>query len=86
VAEAVKLTVAEDVPCGADTLMFCGQVIEGGCMSLTVTVKLHIAELFAASETVQTTVVVPFGKVLPEGGVHTGEPTPLQLSPTVGSE
>lgn len=65
--------------------MFAGQVIAGGCVSLTVTVKAHAAGLFAASVTVQLTVVVPFWKVEPDGGTQTGAPTPGQLSLTVGA-
>jgi len=37
------------------------------------------------SATVQVTVVMPIGKQLPLGGVHTGAPTPGQLSVTVGA-
>ena len=39
-------------------------------MSFTVTVKEHDAEFDEASDTVQVTVVVPFGKLEPEGGVR----------------
>ena len=54
-------------------------------MSFTVTVKEHDAEFDEASDTVQVTVVVPFGKLEPEGGVHAGVPAPEQLSVTVGA-
>jgi len=64
--------------------MFAGHVIVGGCVSLTVTVKLQLAELLDASITEQLTVVVPFGKVAPDAGVQTGVPTPGQLSVAVG--
>ena len=57
----------------------------GGCVSFTVTVKLHMLMLFDESFTVQVTVVVPFWKVDPEAGVHVGAPTPGQLSLTVGA-
>ena len=53
-------------------------------MSLTVTVNEQLAELPLASCTVQETVVVPFGKVDPEAGLHVGLPTFGQLSLTVG--
>jgi len=46
-----------------------GQVMEGGSVSFTVTVKVQVAvpqELVA----VQVTLVVPTGKVLPEAGVQ----------------
>jgi len=57
-----------------------GQVIAGGCVSLTVTVNVQLAELLDASLTVQVTVVVPFWNVDPDGGVQDGVPTPGQLS------
>jgi hypothetical protein len=59
--------------------MFAGQVITGACVSTTVTVKLHEAVLPDASVAVAVTVVVPFGKVEPEGGLLTTV-TPGQLS------
>jgi hypothetical protein len=64
---------------------FEGQVIEGGCVSLTVTVNVQLAVLADESDTLQVTVVVPFGKNDPEAGEHTGAPTPGQLSETVGA-
>jgi hypothetical protein len=57
----------------------------GGCVSFTVTVKLHIFILFDESFTVQVTVVTPFWNVDPEAGTHVGAPTPGQLSLTVGA-
>jgi hypothetical protein len=54
-------------------------------VSLTVTVNEQVAGLLLASLTVQLTVVVPFGKFDPEDGVQVGEPTPGQLSLTVGA-
>jgi hypothetical protein len=57
----------------------------GGCMSTTVTVKLHIDILLDESFTVHVTVVVPFWKVDPDAGLHVGDPTPGQLSLTVGA-
>jgi len=42
------------------------RVITGGVMSLTVTVKLQLDELPAASVAVACTVVVPTGKLEPE--------------------
>ena len=64
--------------------MLGGQVIVGGCVSLTVTVKVQLAVLPDESATVQVTVVVPTGKNEPEAGEHVGAPTPGQLSETVG--
>ena len=57
----------------------------GGCVSFTVTVKLHIDMLFDESFTVHVTVVVPFWKVDPEAGLQVGAPTPGQLSLTAGA-
>lgn len=49
----------------------------------TVTVKLHIAVLFAASFAVQVTVLTPGGKLEPLGGEQL-EVTVKQLSETTG--
>ena len=57
----------------------------GGCVSTTVTVKLHIIDmLFDESFTEHVTVVEPFGKVAPDAGLQVGAPTPGQLSFTDG--
>src|SRR3989442_6753904 len=45
--------------------MLAGQLITGGSLSLTVTVKLHVAVLPAASVTRKTLVVTPTGKTDP---------------------
>ena len=68
----------------AACVMLAGQVICGFSVSLTVTVKEQVAGLPLASLTVQLTVVVPFGKVEPEGGVQVGVPVPVQLSVVAG--
>lgn len=58
------------LPTGGQTVwsvtavMLAGQVIEGGCVSLTVTVKVQLGP----EVVVQVTVVVPFGKNDPEAG------------------
>ena len=77
------VTPAEHCPGVFATAMFAGQVIEGGCVSFTVTVNEQFAVFPAASLTVQPTVVEPFGKVEPDGGLHTGVPAPVQLSDAV---
>lgn len=59
---------------------FEGQVIEGGSVSLTVTVNEQEPLLPAASVAEQVTVVVPFGKVEPDAGEQVTVPTPGQLS------
>jgi hypothetical protein len=63
--------------------MFAGQVIAGGCVSLTVTVKLQVAVRPAASVAVQVTVVTPFRKLELDGGAHTGVMVAGQLSVAV---
>jgi len=64
--------------------MLAGQVIEGACVSLTVTVNVQLPELPEASVTEQVTVLAPFGKTVPEAGVQVTAPTPGQLSLAVG--
>jgi len=64
--------------------MFAGQVIEGACVSFTVTLNEHEPGLPLASFAVQVTVVVPFGNVEPLAGAQVTEPTPGQLSEAVG--
>ena len=53
--------------------VFCvigaGQVIDGFCVSLTVTVNEQLAVLLDVSVAVQETVVTPFWKVAPLAGV-----------------
>jgi len=64
--------------------MFAGQVIEGGCVSLTVTVNEQFAVSLLESVTKQFTVVDPFGNVEPEAGEHTGVTVPqLSVAETV---
>jgi hypothetical protein len=75
---APQFTVAEHCPAAAGCVLFAGHVIDGACVSFTVTVKLHTlipAELVA----VQSTVVTPTGNVC--GEVMTVEPI---LHSTVG--
>ena len=70
--------------CAATAVTFAGQVIVGGCVSLTVTVKVQEAVLFELSVAVQVTVVVPLRKVEPEAGTQVAV-TPGQLSVGVGT-
>ena len=58
-----------------------GQVIEGGWVSLTVTVKVQ-SGLDAVPDASQETVVVPFGKKEPEAGEQLTVP---QLPVVVGA-
>jgi hypothetical protein len=78
-----KLTLAaEHWPGSVLTVTSGGHEIVGGSVSLTVTVNEQEAVLPAASVAVQATVVVPFGKVEPEGGAQTTA-TPGWLSSAV---
>ena len=52
---------------------------------MTVTVKVQLTVLLEASVTLQETVVVPVGNEEPDAGAQTGDPTPGQLSLTVGA-
>jgi hypothetical protein len=64
------LTTAEHEFGSLDTVMFAGQMATGGCVSFTVTVKLHDAVLPAASVAVQLTGVVPKGNAEPLAGTQ----------------
>jgi predicted nucleotidyltransferase len=79
-----KVTTAEHCPGVFGAVTLAGQTIDGGCVSLTVTVNDQDAVLLEASVAVQLTVVVPFGNVEPEAGVQTNV-APGQLSETVGA-
>ena len=50
-------------------MMLAGQVMVGFCASTTVTVKVQLDVLLAASVAVAVTVVVPTGKKLPDSGL-----------------
>ena len=64
-----------------------GQVIDGACISLTVTVNEQFAVLFEASVAVHDTVVTPLLKVDPLAGEHATEQTccPLGFWPSFDS-
>jgi hypothetical protein len=80
-----KLTpVAEHWPGSVLTVTPAGAVMVGDSVSFTVTVKLHVAVLPAASVAMQLTVLAPFGKVEPVGGSH-ATVTPGALSVAVGA-
>src|SRR2546421_727099 len=51
---------------GRMTMVVAGMVTAGDSLSVTVTVKFFVVVLPAASVAVAVTVVVPFGKVLPD--------------------
>jgi hypothetical protein len=79
-----QLSVAVAVNVTADPhsapVIGAGQVMVGGSVSLTVTVKVHMPTLPAASVAEQVTVVVPTGKAEPDAGEQVTAPTPGQLS------
>ena len=85
-AGVVKLTVAEHCPAVAAVVMFAGHATVGACVSLIVTVNVHVPSgLFAeTSDAVQVTVVAPTGKVDPDAGTQLTVTTPGQLSDPVG--
>lgn len=66
--------------------MFVEQTIVGGRLSTTVTVNVQGALVFpAASVAVQVTVVVPFGKNEPDGGLQVTVRPSGQLSVAVAA-
>jgi hypothetical protein len=67
--------------------MSAGSVSTGGVVSVTVTVTVNDPEpVFPwLSVAVQLTVVVPLGKVLPEGGLQVGVSEPSTVSEAVGA-
>jgi hypothetical protein len=80
----MKVTLLfEHSPASALATILLGQVIPGACVSKIVIVNEHAFVLPEESETEQFTVVAPFGNVAPEAGLHTGVPTPGQLSEAV---
>jgi hypothetical protein len=83
VAVGVKLTTAVHTFGSVFWVIGAGQVIDGACVSLTVTVNVQLAGLFDASLTVQVTVVTPFWNVDPLAGKQLGVPTFGQLSVAV---
>jgi hypothetical protein len=62
VAVGVKVTTAPQTPRSLNLLMFAGQVITGGCVSLTVTLNVQVAKP-PPFRAVAVTVVTPTGKV-----------------------
>src|SRR5258706_5652950 len=81
VPAAVFTPVASHEPMSALIVTFAGQVIVGGSVSLTVTVKLQFELLPDASVAVHTTVVVSLAKLDPPAGIHTiGPPTQVSLN------
>jgi hypothetical protein len=71
VAVTLNVTLLVQAPGGALTVMFAGQVITGGVVSLTVTVKVHWLLFPLRSRAMLVTVVVPSGNTEPLGGMLT---------------
>jgi hypothetical protein len=67
---AGNVTIAEQSRGCVFVTMFAGQVMPGGSVSLTVTVKLALPCFPVSSVAVQLTVVVPLGSTLPDEGVQ----------------
>ena len=82
--ETAQVTLLfEHWPLSATPVMLAGQVMEGACASLTVTVKVQALVLPAASVAVQVTVFVPTAKAVPLTGAQ-ATVTPGQLSVAEG--
>ena len=64
------------------TVILAGHTTVGNCVSFTLTVKVQVAVLPAASVAVAVTVVVPTGKKVPDAGLVVTV-TPGQLSVAV---
>jgi hypothetical protein len=69
VAVTLKVALLTHTPGAAFTVRFAGQVIAGGCVSSTVTVKEQLLELPLLSRAVLVTVVTPNGKAKPLAGM-----------------
>ena len=67
-AVTVKVTLLAHPPDAAFTVIFPGQLIAGGCVSSTVTVKAQLLVLPVGSRAVLVTVVVPTGNANPLAG------------------
>jgi hypothetical protein len=78
-ADAEYVTTAPEIPVAA-VVMLAGRVSVGGVVSSTVTSKLPLALLPAASVAEQFTVVVPSANVLPDAGTHVGVIAPSTMS------
>jgi hypothetical protein len=68
---AAAVYVEVHTPASVVLVTLPGQVTVGDCVSFTVTVKVQLAVLPAASVAVEVTVVVPTGNTLPLAGTDT---------------
>src|SRR6185369_388427 len=85
VAVGAKVTCAVQTPASVLAAILPGQVIAGSSVSLTVMVKVQLAELLAASVALQVTVVVPLLKAVPLAGEQLTATTPSHRSLAVGA-
>jgi hypothetical protein len=69
VAVTLNVTMLVHAPGAVFPVRFAGQVMAGGCVSFTVTVKVQVLELPRVSRAVLVTVVVPRGKAKPLAGI-----------------
>ena len=83
VAVAVNVTATEHIPAGEFIVIGDGQVTIGASSSLTVTVNEQLPMFDDVSVAEQVTVVMPFGKAVPDVGLQTGVSVPSQLSVAV---
>ncbi len=63
----IPVTIAEHSPESLTADRLAGQLITGGSVSLTMTLKLQVLILEAASRAMKLMLVVPTGKKLPLG-------------------
>ncbi len=82
VAVTLNVTLLVHIPGAVDTVISAGQPVTGGCVSRTVTVKVHWLRLPLLSCAVLVTVVTPTGKAKPLAGTLTTSGA-AQLSVTV---
>src|SRR3954467_13772023 len=68
----------------ASTLTFACAEITGGVVSRTITLKVRVATLPAASRAVQVTTVVPSAKSVPDAGEHVTATLPSTRSVAAG--
>src|SRR5258705_73297 len=85
VAVGANVTWVVQAPRSVLTATLAGQVICGSSVSLTVTVKVQLAVLLAASVALQVTVVVPLSNAVPLAGAHVTVTGPSQTSLAVGA-
>src|ERR1043166_7842908 len=84
VSVARKLTLLAHCPGAVLTVIGPGQLIVGGWLSTTVTLKVQFEVLPLASVAVHTTLVVPIAKLVPDAGTHRSEEHTSELQSRFG--